>query len=174
AAKYKDQGLVVIGVHTPEFSFEKDLTNVRQAMPDIRINFPVAVDSRYAIWNAFRNKYWPALYFIDARGQIRHHQFGEGDYQRSEKVIQQLLTEAGHSDFSQELVVVDAGGAEAAADWANLKSPESYLGYEQTQSFASAGSATPDRSHVYTIPAQLRTNEWAPSRDWTLRTHTSF
>jgi thiol-disulfide isomerase/thioredoxin len=114
--KYKDQGLVVIGVHTPEFEFEKQLDNVRQATGEMRIEYPVAVDSNYAIWRAFRNEYWPALYFIDAQGRIRHHQFGEGDYAQSERVLQELLTEARGAAVSGDLVSVDAGGFEAAAE----------------------------------------------------------
>ena len=122
AEKYKNQGLVVIGVHTPEFAFEHDVDNVRRAVKDMRIDYPIAIDNDYAIWNAFNNEYWPALYFVDAQGRIRHHQFGEGDYEQSERVIQQLLAEAGASGVSRELVAVDARGAEAAADWDNLKS----------------------------------------------------
>src|SRR5262249_1159116 len=112
AAKYKDQGLVVIGVHTPEFDFEKEVANVRWAVRDMDMDFPVAVDRDYAVWRAFRNEYWPALYFVDARGHIRHHHFGEEDYQRSEQVIQQLLTEAGHTGFNPNLATVAAPGAE--------------------------------------------------------------
>jgi thiol-disulfide isomerase/thioredoxin len=107
ADKYKDQGLVVIGVHTPEFEVEKDVANIRQAIRDMQIGFPIAVDSRYGVWEAFGNQYWPALYFVDARGQIRHHQFGEGEYEQSERVLQQLLTEAGHTDFDHQLVTVE-------------------------------------------------------------------
>lgn len=126
--KYRDQGLVVIGVHTPEFSFEKDPDNVRRAAKELRVDYPIAVDSRYAIWNAFDNHYWPALYFIDAQGRIRHQQFGEGDYDRLELVIQQLLAESGHSAFDRTLVSVDAQGAEVPADWKNLGTPETYFG----------------------------------------------
>jgi thiol-disulfide isomerase/thioredoxin len=122
--KYKDQGLVVIGVHTPEFEFEKDLDNVRQATKDMRIDYPVAIDSNYAVWQAFNNNYWPALYFVDARGRIRHHHFGEEDYGSSERVIQQLLAEAGAHDVSADLVSIDAQGFEAAADLRTLKSGE--------------------------------------------------
>ena len=118
ANKYQDQGLVVIGVHAPEFAFEKDPDNVRQAIKDLRFGPPMitAIDSRHAIWNAFNNEYWPALYFIDAKGRIRHHQFGEGEYEESEKVIQQLLAEAGAGGISHQLVSVDADGLEAPAD----------------------------------------------------------
>src|SRR3954469_8148923 len=117
AEKYKDQGLVVIGVHSPEFAFEKNVDNVRRAAKDMRVDYPVAIDSDHAIWRAFNNQYWPALYFVDARGHIRHHQFGEGEYERSERVIQQLLAEAGAGGIGHEPVSVDARGAEVAADW---------------------------------------------------------
>jgi thiol-disulfide isomerase/thioredoxin len=168
AEKYKGQGLVVIGVHTPEFPFEKDVDNVRRALKEMRVMYPVALDSDYAIWRAFKNQYWPALYFIDAQGRIRHHQFGEGDYEQSERVIQQLLAEAGTGDAREELVSVVAGDIEAAADWDNLKSPENYVGYERTENFASPGGAIPDRSRVYTAPTQLNLNQWALSGDWTV------
>ena len=151
AEKYKNQGLVVIGVHTPEFAFEHDVDNVRRAVKDMRIDYPVAVDNDYAIWNAFKNEYWPALYFVDAQGRIRHHQFGEGGYDQSERVIQQLLSEAGASGISRELVSVDARGAEAPADWDNLKSRENYVGYERTENFSSS-DAQHWTSHTSTPP----------------------
>ena len=132
AEKYKDQGLVVIGVHSPEFAFEKNVDNVRRAAKDLRVDYPIAVDSDYAIWRAFNNAYWPALYFVDAQGKIRHQQFGEGDYEQSEKMIQQLLAEAGAGGIGRDLVSVDARGVEAAADWGSLRSPENYVGYERT------------------------------------------
>lgn len=168
AERYKEQGLAVVGVHTPEFPFEKDVDNVRWAAKEMRVVYPVALDSDYAIWRAFKNQYWPALYFVDARGRIRHHQFGEGDYEQSERVIQQLLAEAGTGGVGQELVSVDAGGIEAAADWDSLKSPENYVGYERTENFASPGGAAPDKSRVYSAPAQLSLNQWALSGDWTM------
>ena len=169
AEKYKDQGLVVIGVHTPEFEFEKNVDNVRWAVKDMRVDYPVALDSNYALWHAFKNHYWPALYFIDAKGHIRQHQFGEGEYEQSERVIQQLLAEAGTGGRSRELVSVDAGGTEAAADWGSLKSPETYLGYESTQNFASPGGAVVDKARVYAAPGQFRLNQWALSGNWTMR-----
>jgi thiol-disulfide isomerase/thioredoxin len=169
ADKYKDQGLVVIGVHTPEFEFEKNLENVRRAVKEIGITFPVAVDSNYAIWSAFRNQYWPALYFVDAQGRIRHHQFGEGGYQESELVIQRLLAQAGHPSVGTELVSVNPSGPEAAADWTTLKSPETYLGYERSESFASTGGAVLDTRRVYAMPANLKLNEWGLAGDWTVR-----
>ena len=168
AEKYKDQGLVVIGVHSPEFEFEKNVDNVRRAAKDMRVDYPIAIDSDHAIWRAFRNNYWPALYFVDARGKIRHHQFGEGEYERSEMIIQQLLAEAGMGGIGHELVSVDARGAEAAADWGSLKSPENYVGYARTANFASPGRAVLDKPHVYATPARLRLNHWALSGDWTI------
>jgi thiol-disulfide isomerase/thioredoxin len=168
AEKYKDQGLVVIGVHSPEFEFEKNFNNVRHAVKGVNVDYPVAVDSDHALWRAFRNEYWPALYFADAQGRIRHHQFGEGDYERSEKVIQQLLGEAGKTGIGNELVNVNGRGAEAAADWGSLKSPENYVGYERTQNFASPGGALLDQRRVYAAPARLRLNHWALTGDWTV------
>jgi thiol-disulfide isomerase/thioredoxin len=169
ARKYKDQGLVVIGVHTPEFAFEKNIDNVRWAVKDMRVDYPVAMDNDYAIWNAFRNEYWPALYFIDAKGRIRHHQFGEGDYDASERMIQQLLTKAGASGVGQALVSVDPQGIEVAADWGSLKTPETYAGYERTVNFSSPGGIARNKSHVYAAPAGLKLNHWALSGDWTIR-----
>src|SRR5438105_2819854 len=166
AEKYKNQGLVVIGVHAPEFAFEKNVDNVRRAAKDMRVDFPIAIDSDYAIWRALNNEYWPALYFVDAQGRIRHHHFGEGEYEQSEKIIQQLLAEAGIGGIGHELVSVDGRGAEAAADWGNLKSPENYVGYERTENFASPGGAILDKRRTYTAPATLRLNQWALSGDW--------
>jgi thiol-disulfide isomerase/thioredoxin len=126
AEKYKDQGLVVIGVHTPEFAFERNAENVRRAAKDLHVEYPIAIDSDYAIWRAFDNHYWPALYFVDAQGQIRHHHFGEGQYEQGEMILQQLLADASFGDIGEKLVSVDAGGVEAAADWGDLRSPENY------------------------------------------------
>jgi thiol-disulfide isomerase/thioredoxin len=168
AEKYRDHGLLVIGVHTPEFAFEQNVDSVRRAATDMRVDYPVAIDSDYAIWRAFNNQYWPALYFVDAQGHIRHHHFGEGEYERSEMVIQQLLDEAGNDSTGDELVSVDGRGAEAGADWDNLKSPENYVGYERTANFASPGDAVLDERRVYDAPAQLRLNQWALSGDWTI------
>jgi thiol-disulfide isomerase/thioredoxin len=169
ATKYKDQGLVVIGVHSPEFAFEKNLDNVRRAAKDMKVDYPIAIDSDHAIWRAFKNEYWPALYFVDAQGRIRHHHFGEGEYEQSERIIQQLLAEARIGGVGHELVSVDARGAEAAADWGSLKSPENYLGYERTENFAPPGGAVLDKRRVYAVPAQLRLNHWALSGDWTVK-----
>jgi thiol-disulfide isomerase/thioredoxin len=170
AAKYSDQGLVVIGVHTPEFGFEHEPDNVRRAVQDMRVGYPVAIDNDYAVWSAFDNNYWPALYFADAQGQIRHHSFGEGEYEVSEMIIKQLVAEAGSGDPGQGLVsvVVDGSGVEAAADWATLGSPENYTGYARTENFASPGGVRPGQPHLYTAPAQLRLNQWALSGDWTV------
>jgi thiol-disulfide isomerase/thioredoxin len=165
--KYK-QGLVVIGVHTPEFPFEHDLENVRRAVHQMRIGYAVAVDNAYAIWRAFDNQYWPALYLLDPRGRVRHQHFGEGEYEQSEKMIQRLLTEAGAPVTDQALVRVNPGGVEAQADWGNLKSPENYLGYQRTERFASPGGVDRDRSHRYAQPARLALNQWALAGDWTV------
>lgn len=168
AEKYKDRGLVVIQVHAPEFEFEKHLDNVRRAVKRQGIDFAIAVDNEHAIWRAFNNQYWPALYFADAKGQIRHHQFGEGDYEQSEAVIQQLLAEAGKTDVSGEAVSVDGRGVEAAADWSDLRSPENYVGYERTENFASPGGAVADRRRNYAVPERLKLNHWALAGEWTM------
>jgi thiol-disulfide isomerase/thioredoxin len=169
AEKYKDKGLVVIGVHAPEFAFEKNLDNVRRAVKEMRISYPVAVDNAHKIWRAFDNNYWPALYFIDAQGRVRHHYFGEGAYEETEQVIQQLLTEAGATDLDRTPIAPDARGVEAAADWSNLKTGENYLGAERTQDFASPGGLMPDKTRHYEHPARLRLNEWSLSGEWTSR-----
>jgi thiol-disulfide isomerase/thioredoxin len=166
--KYKDRGLVVIGVHTPEFEFEKNAGNVRRAAKDMGVTYPIALDSDYAIWRAFRNHSWPAIYAVDAQGRIRHHHFGEGEYERAEMIIQQLLAEAGSGNPGHELVTVDARGAEAAADWGSLKSPENYVGADRTENFASPGGVVPGGRRVFAAPAQLRLNHWALSGDWTM------
>src|SRR4051812_35968651 len=156
--KYRGDGLVVLGVHTPEFEVEQSLENVRRAADEMGIEYPIALDSDYAIWQAFGNRYWPALYFADADGRIRHHRFGEGEYDQSEIVIQDLLAAAGAADVSRELVAPDAGGIEAAADWADLRSPEAYIGYERAADFASAGGMSPDRRREYALPDSLQLN----------------
>jgi thiol-disulfide isomerase/thioredoxin len=168
AGKYRDHGVVVIGVHTPEFPFEHDIENVRRAVQDMRVAYPIAVDSDYAIWHAFANHYWPALYVADAQGQLRYHHFGEGAYEQSELIIQHLLAEAGIGGIAHELVAVDARGAEAAADWGSLRSPETYVGYERTEYFASPGGAVLDEPRVYAAPERLRLNHWALAGEWTV------
>ncbi len=173
AEKYRDQGLVVIGVHAPEFSFEKNLNNVRWAVKDMRIDYPIAVDNDHAIWRAFKNQYWPALYFIDSQGRVRHHYFGEGSYEQSEMIIQELLREAGVGDVSREPVKVDARGLDATADWGSLKSAENYVGFDRTENLASPGGAVLDKPRMYELPARLRLNEWALSGDWTVKNDTA-
>ena len=167
AEKYKDQGLVVINVQTPEFEFEKNLENVRWASKEMGVVYPTAVDNDFAIWNAFHNQYWPALYVIDAKGRIRHHQFGEGDYERSEAIIKQLLAEAGHKNIGPELAPIHEKGAEVGADWSTLKSGETYVGYDRADNFSSPGGLASGKEHVYTAPAQLKLNHWALVGDWT-------
>ena len=167
AEKYKDQGLVVIGVHTPEFAFEKDANNVRRAVSDLKIGYPVAIDSNYAIWRSFSNQYWPAHYFVDARGKIRHHHFGEGEYDESERVIQQLLAEAGGAKIATDLVSVKASGVEAASDEGDVRSPETYVGYSRAENFVSPGGAVEDARHVY-VSGSPRLNEWGLTGDWTI------
>jgi cytochrome c biogenesis protein CcdA/thiol-disulfide isomerase/thioredoxin len=168
ADKYRDQGLVVIGVHAPEFAFEKNIDNVKQAVAKLGINYPVAVDNDYAIWRAFNNEYWPADYFIDAKGQIRHHFFGEGDYAESEKVIQQLLAEAGKANLPVDMVSVSATGAEAASNAADVKSPETYIGFARSENFVSPGGAVGDSPHVYSTSDLKELNDWGLSGDWTV------
>jgi cytochrome c biogenesis protein CcdA/thiol-disulfide isomerase/thioredoxin len=168
ADKYKDQGLVVIGVHAPEFAFEKNIGNVKQAVTKLKIDYPVAIDNDYAIWRAFNNEYWPADYFIDANGKIRHHFFGEGDYAESEKVIQQLLAEAGKGNLPVDMVSVSATGAEAASDAADVKSPETYIGFARSENFASPGGAVGDTPHVYSTGDLKPLNNWSLSGDWTI------
>ena len=168
AEKYKDRGLVVIGVHTPEFSFEHDVDNICWASKDMKIEYPVAIDTDYAIWRAFNNEYWPASYFIDAKGHIRHHQFGEGEYRQCEAVIQQLLAEAEISGFASEPVAVEPRGAEVAADGNNLRSTETYVGYEQTRDFASPHGVAWNKPRAYDLPQRLSLNSWALAGKWTV------
>ncbi len=165
ARKYRDKGLVVIGVHAPEFAFEKSPANVEKAIADLKIDYPVAADNDYTIWRAFNNQFWPAHYFIDANGQIRHHHFGEGDYEESERVLQKLLTEAGHATETASLVKVEASGALAPADSADAQSPETYVGYDRAENFISPGGAAQDADHVY-APGEPRLNEWGLAGDW--------
>jgi hypothetical protein len=168
ADKYGDAGLAVLGIHTPEFGFEHNTDNIRLAAADMHVDYPLAIDNDYEIWRAFGNMYWPALYFADGRGRIRHHQFGEGDYANSESAIQQLLAEAGLGGAGTGLVTADGAGVEAPADWATLQSPETYLGYERAERLASPRDAVLDARHMYARQAQLNLNEWALSGAWTL------
>jgi thiol-disulfide isomerase/thioredoxin len=160
AERYSDHGLVVVGVHTPEFPFERDVENVRRAVSDLAVEFPVAMDSGYAVWDAFGNRYWPAAYIADADGQIRHHQFGEGGYEECERVIQRLLRESGRDGVDDGLVSVSDTGIEAQADWSSLGSPETYLGAEQARTFVHGGD-------------ELRLNQWTVVGDWTVAHGTS-
>jgi thiol-disulfide isomerase/thioredoxin len=159
---YRDDGLVVIGVHTPEFSFEHEINLVRQATKERTIDYPVAVDNDYEVWSAFDNHYWPALYFVDADGVIRDQHFGEGRYEPSESVIQRLL------GVERELVSVEGLGVEAEADWDHLRTPETYLGYERSEHFASANGAAFDERRAYELPERLRLNHWALAGEWTI------
>jgi thiol-disulfide isomerase/thioredoxin len=159
---YRDDGLVVIGVHTPEFSFEHDLDSVRQATKEREIDYPVAVDNDYEIWSAFDNHYWPALYFVDREGVIRDQHFGEGRYEESERVLQRLL------GVERELVSVEGIGVEAEADWENLRTPETYLGYARSERFASPGGAAFDEPGAYELPKRLRVNHWALAGEWAI------
>jgi len=168
AERYKAQGLVVIGVHSPEFPFEHDLDNVRRAAKAMRVTYPIAIDNDFSIWRAFDNNYWPALYLLDGDGKIRFEHFGEGEYEQSERNIQRLLKGNGAKGVSSELVSLVPQGAEVAADWGNLKSPESYVGYGKAENFASPGGAVVDERHAYSTPARLRLNQWALSGDWTV------
>jgi thiol-disulfide isomerase/thioredoxin len=168
AEKYKSQGLVVIGVHSPEFAFEKNLDNVRKAVKDLKIDYPVAVDNDYAIWRIFGNEYWPAHYFIDTQGRIRYHHFGEGEYDESEKVIQQLLAESGAKEVSTDLVSVDARGAEAASDMDQNDSPETYVGYKRAENFSSTPAVVRDQPQTYSAAPDLHLNQWALVGDWTV------
>jgi cytochrome c biogenesis protein CcdA/thiol-disulfide isomerase/thioredoxin len=164
--KYKNDGLVVIGVHTPEFAFEKDRKNVEKAVHDLGVTYPVAVDSNYAIWRAFNNKYWPAHYFIDAKGRIRYHHFGEGEYDNSERVIQQLLAEAGNKNFQQGTVDVSATGAQAAPNFGDVKSQETYVGHKRSQNFATMDTIADDKNKTYKAPGRLSLNQWGLEGTW--------
>jgi thiol-disulfide isomerase/thioredoxin len=165
--KYADHGLVVVGVHTPEFPFEKDAENVRWAAKDQRVAYPIALDPDYAVWRAFANNYWPAVYIADAEGRIRHMHFGEGGYEECEMAVQMLLREAGRDGVPDDLVSVADEGFEKQADWQRLGSPETYLGYQQAQGFASPGPEF-DEPRTYALPDQLELNQWALAGNWTV------
>ena len=167
AQKYGSR-LEVIGVHTPEFTFEKNLENVRRALQQMKIGLPVAVDNDYAIWRAFDNNYWPAVYLIDARGRLRDHHFGEGQYDRLERTIQKLLAETGAKVDADTAAPIAASGIEDAADWENLRSPEIYLGHARMENFSSPEGARSNRSRIYTAPADLKLNRWALAGEWTI------
>lgn len=167
AEKYRDHGLVVIGVHAPEFAFERSIDNVKKAIAALNIRYPVAIDNEYKIWRAFENEYWPAHYFIDAGGRIRHHHFGEGEYEESERVIQRLLTEAGDGKVPAGTVAVNASGVEAAAARTDGQSPETYLGYNRIENFVSPGGVVQDTGHVYAAGAP-KLNDWSLVGNWTI------
>ncbi|SEE09146.1 cytochrome c biogenesis protein DipZ [Pseudomonas migulae] len=168
AEKYRDQGLVVIGVHAPEFAFERNVGNVTKAMKDLGINYPVAIDNDYKIWRAFNNEYWPAHYFADAQGRIRYHHFGEGDYAESERVIQQLLREAGAAKVADGLIDASAEGVQLAPDMNEVQSPETYVGYQRSEHFVPETSLVPDKSTNYNPPSQLALNDWSLGGQWTV------
>jgi len=166
STKYKDAGLVVIGVHTPEFAFEKERSNVEKAVRDLKITYPVAIDSDYNIWEAFNNQYWPAHYFIDGKGRIRAHHFGEGNYDESERVIQELLKENGATSLAGGVLNVSGSGAEAASDARNVGSPETYVGYKRSSNFASAEPIAKDSPKTYSPQPRLSLNQWALGGSW--------
>jgi thiol-disulfide isomerase/thioredoxin len=166
--KYRDHDLVVVGVHSPEFQFEHEVEKVRPALEGMGVDYPIAMDNDFAVWRAFDNNAWPALYFIDDEGRIRHHHLGEEDYERSERVIQQLLTEAGFDGVHQELVSPEIAGVEAAADWETLGSPETYVGYARAERFVSPGRLLPDQPRAYVHAPRLELNEWSLSGNWTV------
>ena len=168
AEKYKDQGLVVIGIHSPEFAFEKDVANVKKATADLGVGYPVAIDNDYAIWRSFNNQFWPAHYFIDATGRIRGHHYGEGDYAASEKVIQQLLAEAGHKNIATDVVSIAGQGAEAASNPGAVMSPETYIGYARAENFVSLGGESPETPKTYAAPVNLQLNQWGLQGLWTV------
>ena len=170
-AKYRDFGLTVIGVHTPEFEFEREVDNVIPRARDFGVEYSVALDSEYGVWSAFANHFWPAVYVADAEGRVRYHHFGEGEYAMTEMVIQQLLVEAGADGFDPDLVSVDPQGFEVAADWKKLRSPETYLGLRQAMGFASPDAPRPNDAHAYPQPSRLGLNQWAPIGHWRLASH---
>ena len=165
AAKYKDAGLVVIGVHAPEFGFEIDPTNVKNAVFDLKIAYPIPIDSNHSIWEAFHNEYWPANYFIDAKGRIRYHHFGEGEYEKSERVIQALLKESGAAGLDESLVRITADGAQAPPSQ-EVRSPETYVGYARAENLASLGRMAGDSPRIYSPPMQLGLNQWGLGGSW--------
>ena len=167
AEKYRDQGLVVIGVHAPEFAFERNIDNVRKAAHDLGVTYPIAIDNNYAIWRAFGNNYWPAHYFIDAKGNVRFHHFGEGEYEKSEAVIRQLLAEAGHPDVAEVATPKAAvQGVEMAADQGAMRSPETYVGYARAENFVSAGGAKQNQATDYRTSSDLALNQWGLTGNW--------
>jgi thiol-disulfide isomerase/thioredoxin len=169
AAKYKDAGLVVIGVHAPEFGFEKDPANVKNAISDLKVQYPIPIDSDHSIWRAFRNEYWPADYIVDAKGRIRYHHFGEGDYEQSERVIQTLLKENGATRLDESTVRITSDGAEAPPS-EYVRSPETYVGYARAENFASPGGLEQDSRKTYSLPARPALNQWGLGGSWNVGT----
>jgi thiol-disulfide isomerase/thioredoxin len=169
--KYADAGLTVVGVHTPEFGFERNVDNVIAAARNFNVRYPIALDNDYAVWSAFANHFWPAVYIADVDGRIRHHHFGEGEYAATEMVIQQLLLDAGADGLDQDLVMVEPHGLEVAADWRTLQSPEMYVGYGQSSGFAQENVARFDEPHAYAAPKRLPLNSWGLSGTWTVARH---
>lgn len=167
-ARYKDHGFTIIGVHTPEFAFEKKASNVKRATDDLGITYPVAIDNDYAIWRAFNNEYWPAHYFIDAKGNIRGHHFGEGGYEESEQLIRELLTEAGNDNLPAPVGELQGRGIEVAADEGSVASPETYVGYDRTENFASATPIAQEQPADYATASKLTLNQWALGGNWTV------
>ena len=172
--KYRDQGLTIVSVHTPEFGFERTVDNIVKQVGRLGVEFPIAVDSDYGVWQSFSNHYWPAVYIADAEGRIRFHHFGEGEYAMQEMVVQELLAQAGATDVDRDLVEVDPQGLEVAADWRTLRSPESYLGYLQSAGFASDAVARYDEAQAYVAHARLPLNSWDLSGTWTYARHASI
>jgi thiol-disulfide isomerase/thioredoxin len=166
--RYESAGLVLIGVHSPEFEFEKDLDNVRQAVRQIGIEYPVAVDNNFAIWQAFSNQYWPALYIFDSQGRLRRQLFGEGEYEEAGELVRQLLGEAGQRELDAGPARIDARGAEVPADWEHLQSPENYLGWRRTENFGSPGGIVRGKPHLYSLPHETVRNGWGLSGTWTV------
>jgi thiol-disulfide isomerase/thioredoxin len=172
--KYAEAGLTIVGVHTPEFGFERTVDNIVAEARRYPVDYPIAIDSDYGVWEAFANHYWPAVYLADAEGRIRFHHFGEGEYAMTEMAIQQLLHAAGAAGIDEELVTVDPRGLEVAADWRNVRSPESYLGWGQATGFVSDDAAVYDRSSTYDIPERLWLNTWGLSGRWTAARHAAI
>ena len=168
ASKYKDRGLVVIGVHTPEFGFEKDLANVRRAVAELGVNYPVVLDSDYEIWRSFSNQAWPAFYFVGADGRVRRQAFGEGNYDQHERLIQKLLSEARGAAVADPIVPIAGEGPQAAPDWSHLGSGESYVGHGKAVGFASEGGLKKDVAHVYRPSPRLALNRWGLTGTWTV------
>jgi thiol-disulfide isomerase/thioredoxin len=170
-AKYRDHGLTIVGVHTPEFGFERDVDNVIRETARFRVEHPVAIDSDYVVWRAFANHFWPAAYVADAEGRIRFHHFGEGEYAMIEMVLQQLLLDAGAQDLDEDLVTVEPRGLEVSAEWRDVRSRETYLGYGQSSGFVSDSSAVHDQPRAYTAHANLSLNTWDLAGTWTVARH---